>query len=103
MGGPVIQLCVGWEVGPQLAAGCSEPEAHPLRYTQGRLYVIVKPSGHASSARGSDRGMPTAGAGLSQHNTSEALHRFVDKGNSSFAPGCRTTAWDLARRLAFPI
>lgn len=56
MCGPVIQLCVGWEAGPQLAVGCSEPEPHPLRYSQGRLYVLVRPDVDPSSARGGNSG-----------------------------------------------
>ena len=64
MCGPVIQLCVGWEAGPRLAVGCSEPEPHPLRYSQGRLYVLVKPDVDPSSARGGNSGAPADRAGL---------------------------------------
>ena len=69
MSGPVIQLCVGWEAGPRLAVGCSEPEPHPLRYSQGRLYVLVEPTIFASSSTGSSRGMPAAKAGVLQQRT----------------------------------
>ena len=60
MAGPVTQLCVGWEAAPRLAAGCSEPEPHPLRYSQARVYVLVKPPSAASSAGGSAGGAPAA-------------------------------------------
>ncbi|KAK9842547.1 hypothetical protein WJX81_005343 [Elliptochloris bilobata] len=58
-GGLVMQLRVAWEGGPQLAAG-SAAAAHPLRYTQGRLYILIKPAGGAAPAGRSDRGS-TAG------------------------------------------
>ena len=65
MCGPVIQLCVGWEAGPRLAVGCSEPEpATCCAYSQGRLYVLVKPDVDPSSARGGNSGAPAGQSGF---------------------------------------